>query len=340
MKLAMVVTVMTLLLYTGGCAPVRPVPEASPSSLDLPADLEERLMALSPDSIEERDVAELLSRAPAPRIIALDGSLPIISMASFSRFLIRMGYLEESIRNPATGAYSYSSFESSAELAGMIAWYYENEGMMPVLIGHSQGGMLAIKVLYEFAGAFRERIPVWNPYRRESEVRDEIVDPLTGRRRPVVGLRAGFASAIATGKLMRYLLGQWDMVGRLRTIPDTVEEFIGFHIKNDLISGDLFRLGRIEEYRPAGSGRVRNVVLSDSGHMTVPLTEDLAGKPRIREWIDRYRPTAGTSTVPSELEAEGENIFFAAEIWHSIKRRWCIEAQRLVLAKRNMRQGQ
>ena len=42
---------------------------------------------------------------------------------------------------------SRNSFADSEQLAGELAWYYESDGMMPMLIGHSQGGMLAIKVL-------------------------------------------------------------------------------------------------------------------------------------------------------------------------------------------------
>ena len=32
-----------------------------------------------------------------------------------------------------------------------------------MLIGHSQGGMLAIRILYELDGAFHDAIPVWDP---------------------------------------------------------------------------------------------------------------------------------------------------------------------------------
>ena len=107
------------------------------------ATVEERLLALVPEHISERDVQEVLARAPAPRIINLEGSVPVITMAPFAEFLIAMGYPEERIRNPSDGGLSYSSFVDARQLAGAMAWYYESEGMMPMLIGHSQGGMVA-----------------------------------------------------------------------------------------------------------------------------------------------------------------------------------------------------
>src|SRR4030042_5649992 len=198
--------------------PVSPSPQGTPS---VTRELEARVLSLNPDAISEREVAEVLSKCPAPRIFCLDGSVPIVTMESFGRFLVLMGYPEASIRNPGNGSYSYSSYRSSAEMAGRIAWYYEKEGMRPMVIGHSQGGMLSVKILHELAGAFREEIEVTNPYSGQSENRHFITDPLTGKECPVVGLQLSFASAIATGKGMRFVLAQWGMLNRIRKLPDT-----------------------------------------------------------------------------------------------------------------------
>jgi hypothetical protein len=70
-------------------------------------------------------------------------------MKPFAQFLIAMGYPEDRIRNPRDGAHSEKSFADSARIAGTLAWYYETEGLRPRMIGHSQGGMLAIRILYE-----------------------------------------------------------------------------------------------------------------------------------------------------------------------------------------------
>ena len=166
-----------------------------------------RLQALDPENVGASEVAEVLAKVPAPRIILLQGSFGVVSMDPFAEFLIAMGYPAERIANPRDRRRSTASSMDSRQLAGMLAWYYETEGMRPLLIGHSQGGMLAIRVLYDLAGAFGDAIPVWNPLTDEAEPRTDFVDPRTGELRPVVGLRMPYAAAIATGKLPRLLLG-------------------------------------------------------------------------------------------------------------------------------------
>ena len=99
--------------------------------------------------------------------------------------------------------------------------------------------MLAIKVLYELTGSFHAGDPGVESADRQPEQRTTIVDPLTGLERPVVGLKVPYVAALATGKLPRLLLGQWTMMGKLRAIPDTVEEFTGFSIEWDMIAGTL-----------------------------------------------------------------------------------------------------
>jgi hypothetical protein len=144
----------------------------------------------------------------------------------------------------------------------------------------------------------------------------------------------GFVSAAATGKPMRVLLGQWDMLKRLREIPDTVDEFTGYHLKYDLISGTLFGVGQGDQYYPVGSSSVRNVILpAGIGHLGVPLTEDLAKDRDARSWIKRYVPPRETAELSGPFPGEKENILFAADLWYSIKKHWCLELQRWVSAK-------
>jgi len=291
------------------------------------AAVEERLLALDAERISERDVWEVLARVPAPRIINLEGSLPVVTMASFAEFLVAMGYPEERIRGPG-GTLSYTSSVDARRLAGTLAWYYEREGMMPMLIGHSQGGMVAIRVLYELAGEFGDSIPVWNPLSGAAEARTTIVDPRTGVERPVVGLTIPYVVALATGKLPRILLGQWTMVARLRNIPDTAEEFTGFSLEWDPIAGNF---GSAEPYRAIGSARIRNVILPPkASHLSLPLAKELALDPVARDWIDRYVPGPGTASLPSGALAELPNLLHAADIWYSVKKHWCLEAQRLI----------
>jgi hypothetical protein len=253
-------------------------------------------------------------------------------MAPFAEFLIAMGYPEERIRDPNGGALSYNSSIDARRLAGAMAWYYEREGMMPMLIGHSQGGMIAIRVLYELAGEFGDSIPVWNPRSGTAEARTTIVDPRTRSGRPVVGLKVPYVAALATGKLPRILLGQWTMLPRLRDIPDTVEEFTGFSLEWDPIAGNF---GSTEPYRAIGSARVRNVTLPPkASHLTLPLAKELALDPVTRDWINRYVPGPGTPADPSGALADLPNLLHAADIWYSVKKHWCLEAQQRIRVAR------
>lgn len=306
--------------------------------LRLEGDLEEKILALNPHRIREADVREVLARAPAPRIINLHGSVPIVTMKSFSGFLIAMGYPAGKVRDPRTGSYTYSSYVSSRRLAGSLAWYYEKEGLAPMLIGHSQGGMKVVEVLHVLSGdLYGQKVAVWNPVTDRAEGRHTFVDPRDGVRRPVVGLKLGFAAAVGTGKLMRVLLGQWGMLSRLRKIPDTVEEFTGLSMRHDPIGGGLYHAGRSGRYRPLNEAFVRNVALPGGyGHFRVVLTEHLAESPAARRWINAYVPTSETPEIEDELAADCRNILFAAEMWYSIKRHWCLDLQRCVHARRKM----
>ncbi len=193
---------------------------AGPASAALPAPAAARAaLALDCNRLTGADLP-LLATLPAPRIIALQGSVPIVTMEPFAQFLIGMGYPEAALRDPEDGALSQSSYQSSEALAGEIAAYYEETGLRPMLIGHSQGGMLVVRTLHELAGGFHDAVQVVDPATGEAEPRTTIVDPYTGRERPVVGVRVSFAAAIATGALPRLLLGQWTMLPRLRKIPD------------------------------------------------------------------------------------------------------------------------
>jgi hypothetical protein len=192
--------------------------------------------------------------------------------------------------------------------------------------------MLAIKVLHEFAGVFHTAIPVWNPMTGQSEQRTTIIDPLTGLERSVIGLKLSYVAAMATGKLPRLLLGQWEILGKLRTIPDTVEDFTGFSIEWDLIAGTL---PGSEKYHAGGSAHVRNVELAaQTSHLAMPRTRYLAGDPVTRAWIDSYHPASPLTAPPAGPGIDASNIVHAADIWYSVKKHWCLEAQRLISARR------
>ena len=255
----------------------------------------------------------------------LQGSVAVVTMEPLAQFLIGMGYPEDRLRNPADGRVTYSSYADSAALAGALAYDYEQSGVEPMLIGHSQGGMLAIRVLYEFAGAFHDALPVVDPATGTALARTTIVDPRTGQARPVVGLHVAYAAALATGWLPRVLLAQWSMLSRLRRIPDTVTEFTGFDIPNDPIAGNL--LG-ITPYEAIGQARVRNVLLPATySHIDLPRAAELPGNDLARAWIDAWQPGAG-------LPADASLGTFMARISNPAWQRAAEHAQLSVLLKR------
>ena len=299
--------------------------------------LEDRILSIDPEQISERDIEEVLSHAPAPRILNIHGGIyPVyLAMVSFSKFLIRMGYPEAKIRNPKDGSYSYSCYNDSEKLAGIVAWYYEKEGMCPMLIGPSQGGMQSVKVLHELSGSFRGNISVWNPLTNTREDRDWIIDPFTGDARPVVGIEVSYATSVGAGGLTRLLPTQWSMSSRLRKIPDSVEEFTGFHMGLDIFGGDFMGFGVSNKYKPNGKAQVRNVQLpAGYSHVFVPFTKHLAESKEIRDWINTYTPTE-TPELNVTFESSSTNILWAADVWHSIKKHWVLELKQMIRAKRN-----
>ena len=294
----------------------------------VPAQYAQPLARLDCDDVTASDVGNTLSHVPAPRIVLLQGSVPIVTMEPLARFLIDMGYPAARIRNPADGALSNDSFADSALLAGALAFDYERTGLSPMLIGHSQGGALAIRVLHELAGAFHQAIAVVDPATGEMLARTTIVDPYAHAERPVIGLRVAFAAALATGWLPRLLLGQWTMLPRLRTIPDTVTEFTGFDLANDPIAGNLFG---VKPYSASGTAQVRNVLLpNEYSHVELPRVDHLARDAAARAWIDAFVP----GKAPPPPAGDMTNIVHAADMWHSVKRHWCLQAQRLLMLYR------
>jgi hypothetical protein len=295
--------------------------------------LERSILALDPEHITEREIRTTLAPGPTPRIILLHGGLygTHLLMMNFGRFLIGMGYPDAKIRDPSDGAYSQSPFGSTERLAGEIAWYYEQDGVRPLLVGHSQGGIQAVKVLYELDGAFAKNIAVWNPKNDAPEDRFAIADPLTGAQRPVVGVSVAYASVVGAGGVALASPVHWGMAQRLHVIPNTVDDFTAFNIDFDLVA---WTLPGAAPFRHNGTAQVRNVSLPATyNHIFVPLTQALASDAQMRDWINAYVPGADNGRPPGFDEGRGTNAYWAADVWFSIKKHWCLEAQRLIRAK-------
>jgi pimeloyl-ACP methyl ester carboxylesterase len=291
--------------------------------------LQERLLALDPEHISDADVQQVLVYGPTPRIMLLHGGIfPVqLLMESFGRFLVQMGYPQSRVRDPGDNAWSYSPYDEAEKLAGMVAWDYERTGVRPMLIGHSQGGMQAVKVLHELAGHFDKTLRVFDPVAGSFENRTTIVDPITRKDRPVVGVKVSYASAVGAGGATFLMPNQWSMADKLQSIPDTVLEFTGFAIPIDLIGGD-------SHYHHNGTAKVRNIDLPVTySHVFVPAVGSLPEEPGVRAWINDYVPGGEHDTSSLPVEA-AQHVLWAADVWYSIKKHWCLEAQRLVRAER------
>jgi hypothetical protein len=306
-------------------------------SLSIDPAVEDRILALDPQHIGDDDVRNALAKGPTPRILEVHGGVyPVhVLMQSFGEFLIGMGYPESRIRDPGDGAFSQSPYGDSERQAGAIAWYYEHEGVRPMLVGHSQGGIQAVKILHELAGTFGSTRRVFNPLTNQFEERTTIIDPLTGRERPVVGLSVAYASVVGTGGWALALPNHWKMLRVIREIPDTVDDFTGYRIGLDFFAWDAPGLEGVKTFHAAAKANVRNVTLpSEYSHVFVPATAQLAESPAMRAWINAFDPDNEKGRAPLP-EGPATNVMWAADVWHSIKKHWCIEVQRLIRARRS-----
>ena len=336
----------SIMLTAAGCAiaPLEPpaddLREAKAGSvlrsLSIDRAVEDRILALDPERIGEDDVRNALAKGPTPRIFEIHGGVyPVqVLMQSFAEFLIGMGYPENRIRHPGDGAFSRSPYDDSERQAGEIAWYYEHEGVRPMLVGHSQGGIQAVKILHELAGTFGPTRRVFNPLTGKVEERTTIVDPLSGHERPVVGVSVSYAAVVGTGGWALVLPVHWKVVNVIREIPDTVDDFTGYRIGLDFFAWDAPGLEAVKTFHAEGKAKVRNVTLpAVYSHVFVPVTSQLAESPAMRTWINAFDPDneAGRAPLPN---GAATNVMFAADVWHSIKKHWCLEAQQLIRAKR------
>ena len=76
----------------------------------------------------------------------------------------------------------------------------------------------------------------------------------------------------------------------------------------------------------------KNITLpAGYSHIRLPLMRHLAEQPATRAWIEAYAPGAALP-LPTDPGIDTTNLVHAADIWWSVKKHWCIEAQRAVRA--------
>jgi len=309
----------------------------APAARPVEPELAARILAIDPARVSDRDVRETLAHGPTPRIVLMHGGVWGVQllMESFGNFLVGMGYPEAMIRDPRDGSWSWSPYADGALQAGAIAWYYQQDsGARPMIIGHSQGGIQAVKILHQFAGTFSPTLRPFDPITNTAPEQPTIVDPLTGQPRPVVGFTVAYASVVGTGGWALALPGHWNVATVIRDIPDTVDEFVGFRIGLDFFAWDAPWLEGLKTFHPTGKAIVRNVTLPAAySHVFVPGTADLVQDAAAREWINAYVPPPGDDAGPDPKAFADRNIVWAAYVWYDVKRHWALEAQRVVRAQ-------
>ena len=213
----------------------------------------------------------------------------------------------------------------------------EQDGLRPMTVGHSLGGIQAIRVLCRLAGNPVEQAQIWTPVTETSEDRFEIVDPLTGTKHPLAGLQLPYARVALSGGIARIIPGEWDMSDKLREIPDSVEEFTGFQKGFDMAGGGFMGYGDGNDYHPTGSARVWNVRLPwFSAHWTLAYAKALLEEPEMLDWINHYHPVAGGAqdfVSDPEFEMQSGEVIWAADVWYSIKKHRVVELQRLIRSR-------
>ena len=232
------------------------------------------------------------------------GIYPVhLLMESFGRFLERHGLsANRASAIPATTHGRTARTKTPTKLAGIVAWDYEHDGVRPMLIGHSQGGMQAVKVLHELAGHFDKTLRVFDPLTGSFEERTTIVDPITRTDRPVVGVSVSYASAVGAGGAAFLLPNQWSMAStscsRFRT-PSTNSPAFAIPYRLSLPAATRTTMHD-------GTAKVRNVDLPVTySHVFVPAVGSLAEEPGVRAWINAYVPGRehDTSSLPVEARA-------------------------------------
>jgi hypothetical protein len=127
------------------------------------------------------------------------------------------------------------------------------------------------------------------------------------------------------------------MANKLRSIPDTVDDFTGYFIGLDLIAWS-FPGDESDVFKPNGTARVRNLELPATySHVMLPAVQDLARDPETRAKLNAYAPGKAGETGLDNDKLTG--ALYAADVWWSVKKHWVQELQTLIRARRSAATG-
>ncbi len=305
--------------------------------------LARRILALDPLDIGPAEVKETLSKGPAPWIMPISPAFPgPFIFKDLFKFLIDMGYPPGRIGDPRSDDFTLSYRERSEVIAGMAAWMYERDGMSPMLVGWSAGGITAMAALHDLnRPAGGSELRVVSGLTGEAEARGWVRDPYTGEKRPIAGLKISFAGVLMAGGLGRlFHLFRWGDRPPLRSVPDSVGELLAFHAPSDPLGTDLFSgdTARANEFKPMGKAKVRTIIADPSyGHVNVIHCYLRTQSKKGRGWADSYRPVGGWGVRDFRKTARysldwGKRNLWCGELWYAVKKHWALEAQRVARA--------
>jgi hypothetical protein len=124
--------------------------------------------------------------------------------------------------------------------------------------------------------------------------------------------------------------------GKLRVIPDTVDEFTGYFIAVDLIAWSFPGINEAEVFKENGTARVRNLELPATySHVFLPAVQELAKDPGTRAQLNAYAPGKQGEVGLERRPPHG--ALWAADVWYSVKKHWVLELQTLIKAQRAAR---
>jgi hypothetical protein len=330
--------------------PVPPEPHGWAALREDP-ELVEKILALDPTDIDADDV-EILRRGPTPWIFTIAPVHPWAwTFLYLIEFLGEMGYPMDRMGDPRYPKYKIYWRTDGPLIAGMAASFYEQDGMAPMIIGWSGGAIQTVVVLHSLSNTTGEHSIVVRDLRTgEADGRDWILDPVSGERLEISDVQFSLGGALAAGGLGRMVRGpRWEIDHGLRLVPDSVRDFVGFQVPNDVFGSDkpfssAKKFAAANEFTATGSAKVRSIVGDSSyHHFNTFHCEHLLANPEGRQWVDAYRPDSGyglrnfLGTEEMKFRRELRNLW-CGEIWYAIKKNWAIEAQRVARAIRSEQQ--
>ena len=217
-------------------------PQAVLGALALDLQLEARILALDPERVSDSDVREVLAlRADAAhrrRCTAASTGAPAdgVVLAFPGRHGLSVAQAQASRRRTSVAQpLREQPADRRADRLVLRARGHDADDGRPQPGRHPAGEGAARP-----GRRWRDADPGVEPAnRRGRAAHDDRRSLYRHAQRPVVGLKIGYASVVASGGAALLLPNQWSMVRRLRTIPDTVDEFTGYALAVDLVAWDM-----------------------------------------------------------------------------------------------------